>query len=370
MYILGGMKRIISVFFIALLAGVAHGVTITGQVVDSASALPLSGVSVTFRLGGNPEAYPKTTTDATGRFSKDITAEPGFPLQVLFERSDCLIRIVTVTVAGDTIDLGQFRLVKPAEFIAYFCGKVLDSATRKELAGTQILLKRKWGDSEPFLQCTTDTKGEFGISVPVSGDMNGKALWYIAIPGYYTTSGYVTASMDSVSQTILLRAEGSIRVQVSGKVVNSQTRMPVPNARVILSTNYLEVKPDTSTTGADGLFNRSVQAGDVSAAIPAVGYRITAPGYVEKTGQVVLGEQTEVDFGEIELTNNTGVMMPAAMVPANGGCMRRTKSFMLNGRELFLLDSPGKSRGRVSQGSQVIVDNQQKKPSFASIHSR
>jgi hypothetical protein len=361
------MKRIISVFFIALLAGFAHGVTITGQVFDSASALPLSDVSVTFRLGGNPEAYPKTATDTTGRFSKDITAEPGFPLQILFERSEYLTSIITVTVAGDTIDLGQIRLVKPAEFIAYFCGKVLDSVTRKELAAVQILLKRKWGDSEPFLQCTTDTKGEFGISVPVSGDMDGKALWYIAIPGYYTTSGYVTASMDSVSQTILLRAEGSIRVQVSGKVVNSQTRMPIPDARVILSTNYPGVTPDTSTTNADGLFNQSVQAGDVSAAIPAVGYRITAQGYVEKAGQAILGESTEVDFGEIALPNNTGVMMPAAMVPANNG-MRRTKSFMLNGRELFLPDSHG--RGRVTQGSQVIINNRQKKLSLTPLGVR
>jgi hypothetical protein len=353
------MIRFTSVLFIAIFASVSYGVTIKGQVIDSTTAQPLSGVSVKFRLGSNPGAYPQTFTDTNGRFSKDVIVEPNAMLQILFERSDYLFCNLTVPVAGDTIDVGQIKLRRPAEYTVYFCGKVLDSVTGKALARVRISLLRKGND--PFLECLTDSVGAFGISVPVTWDMDGKAWWSIAFPGYYTARGTITEQMDSVSQTILLRAEGSIRVQVSGKVVNLQTRMPVPGACVILSTNYLGVKPDTSTTGADGLFDRSVQAGETSAAIPSAGYRITAPGYVEKYGYVLLGLTNTVDFGEIALTVAAGVKMPGAVVPARSDGMRRTKSLMLNGRVLVRRDNTGTSQTGVPQGAQVIVNDLQKR---------
>lgn len=346
------MIRKAVIICIALLAGAVHGVTITGKVIDSATADPLSGVSVLFRLGSSPDNFPRTMTDTAGRFSIALTVEQGFPLQIILERSDYLRKSMTVTIAGDTVSLPTVRLVKPAEFTAWFCGMVLDSVTRDALAGMRVVLKRKWNDTAPFLECTTDTKGQFGISVPVSGDMNGRALWYIDEPGYYSTSGDVTASMDSVAQIILLRAEGSIRVQVQGRVIDAQTRAPLTASRVILFTNFLDAIPDTFETGADGMFDRSVRAGLVSAAVPSVGYSICAPGYEEKIGGVTLGMASEVDLGDIALYAPEPVAIIRTIVPASRQDVRVARSFMLNGRTVHVQIG---TRNGIRRALQVIV---------------
>lgn len=315
---------------IAILTTISKGVTINGLVIDSTSGLPLSGVTALFRVGND---HPTATTDANGRFSEEVTVGQNYPLQIFFTKNGYLQKTITVVITGDTIDVDKIMLVKPAEFTAFFTGIVLDSVTRNPLPDVPITIYRKWNDGIPFLKCTTDTHGEFGILIPVSGDMNGKALWDIQKPGYYSSNGYVTADMDSVHQTISLRAEGSIRVQVSGKVLNAITGMPIQNAQVILRTTFLGVKADTSVAGSDGSFERTVEAGITSAAAPAVIYRISAPGYSEKSAMVTLDQMmSAVNLGDIRLSTSTSLTMIDRPAPVLLDPKYQTKFFLLNGR--------------------------------------
>ena len=350
------MKIIRVILIFASLFSAAYGVVVTGAVVDSSSNSPLSGVSVVFRVGENPDAYPKTITDSVGRFSLDAAVEQNVPLQIFFEKSEYLLKNVTILITGNSIDLGTITMVKPAEFTAYFYGTVLDSVTGSGLAGVQIIVLRKWGDSVPYLQPITDSLGNFGLDVPVSGvDMNGRAVWYIEKQGYYLASGTITANMDSIHQTILMQPEGSIRVQVTGRIIDSQTRAVIPNARVILFTTFLEVEKDTSLADSNGTFDRSVQAAQVSAAMPAVVYLISAPGYAEKNGGVTIIGMTAIDLGEIALSMTKEVQnkLQSAQVKYSGKEIHRV--FLLNGR---LYPTEGQKimpRNRYRAASQMVI---------------
>jgi hypothetical protein len=352
------MNFLRTILIITSLISASYGVVVTGTVIDSSSNSPLSGVSVVFRVGENPDAYPKAMTDSDGRFSSDMALEENFPLQIFFEKDAYLPKKITILITGNSIDLGTIALVKPAEFTAYFFGRVLDSVTNSGLAGVQIVILRKWGDSVPYLQYTTDSLGKFGLNVQVSGDMNGKAIWYIEKQGYYLANGTITANMDSIHQTILLQPEGSIRVQVTGTVIDSLTRAVIPNARVILFTTFLDVEKDTSLTDASGAFDRSIEAGKTSAAIPAVIYIISAPGYSTKAGMVEINQtMADLDLGKIALTMTTGIPRNFRSPQAGNSGKENHRIFLLNGRLHSTGGQKMSARNRSRAASQMVIIN-------------
>ena len=217
---------------------------------------------------------------------------------------------LSVTVVGDSVDLGIISLDVLFEQTVSFCGIIVDSLSRLPVGGARIQLRGDDGDGRyPLLEFFTDSTGLFRHPVSLSNTVYGRIYWSVWKTGYYKENGVITDEVDSVRQTILLKPLGSIRVHVKGKVIDSTTMAPIEHAFVLLSTNYDGAQVDSSYTGADGVFVREVQAGITTASIPSLWYRISAPGY---TGQNVHRDMTSLtlapmDLGEVGLDKTSTV---------------------------------------------------------------
>ena len=135
----------------------------------------------------------------------------------------------------------------------------------------------------------------------LSNDLNGKVFWRITQNGYYLNVGQITQSMDSVFQTIALIPLGAIKVEVRGKIVDSISRTPIDNALIVLQTNYHDTQKDSSYTDDDGIFERSVQAGITSSAIPSLSCSIIVDGYPVKFATLRLQSLLTIDLGELAI---------------------------------------------------------------------
>jgi hypothetical protein len=338
--------------FIVLLIKMSSAVSISGSVYDSASGFPVQGAKITFRT---PAVSQMVFSDSTGYFHAEYSLEKPYPLQFFIEKTGYTLKRMEVLVNTDTIDVGRIPMDILVESTITFCGTVVDSVTGAPLGGVSMGLYRNTG-SPPYLTYSTDSAGQFCQKVTLSNNFEGRAFWKTGLSGYYLAVGEITASMDSIRQTIRIRPFGSILIDVKGTVVDSQTRLPIGNAMVFMQTNYHSAQPDSSCVAPDGIFARPVQAGVSSSAIPALMYRITADGYADKTGYLPIQFEASVDLGEIALLKTgTAVLVIKSRqirVPDRGNC----RAFAVNGK--LISKSPVGAESRKNQGlfaSQVII---------------
>ena len=190
-------------------------------------------------------------------------------------------------------------------------------------------------------------------------------VWGCKVEGYYTESGALVATMDSVLVKILCNPIGSIRIKVKGVVVDSLTRKPVGDAMIILQTTYHDVEKDSSYTDDNGIFSRSIMMGQTSSDIPSVLYQIVAEGYVEKWGnmRIPLESSASMDLDTLALLKTSIVSYASQRNSVQTVKSLNYRMFTLNGRMLFgkngAMRSQGNGRPRASQT--IYIVNESKK---------
>lgn len=316
----------------ALFFGQSQGAVVSGSLIDSISKNPVDSAKLTFRVGDMSGLYPTAYSDSNGFFQIVLSVEKNYPLQIVAEKSGYLMKHLQVVITGDSIDIGRNFMVRFFETTISFCGIVVDSVSHDPVGGLWLALGKI--NSPPFSPVFTDTEGMFCLKVTLSNDPNDQVFWMVSDSGYYSESGRVTMAMDSVQQTIIVNPIGSLRLQVRGKVIDSITRMPIENAKVVLTTSFHDAKPDSSYTVKDGTFAGSVQLGTVSSAIPALSYRIIADGYTPVSKYMNIGSSSSFDLGELALLKDYTASRTFTRSPSNRRDVIVRRAFTLNGRTL------------------------------------
>lgn len=345
----------LAVLFISslLFLGQSQGMVLSGFFIDSTSQNPVEGAKLTFRVVDRTGLYPTTYSDSMGFFQIVLSVEKNYPLQIFVEKSGYLMKKIEVVIAGDSIDIGRNFMVRFVESTISFCGIVVDSVSHDPVGGIWLALGKKNSPSFPF---QTDKGGLFFQTVTISNDPNAQVFWMVSDSGYYSESGHIIMAMDSVRQTIIVNPTGSLRLEVRGKVIDSITRMPIENAKVVLTSTYHDAKPDSLYTTKDGSFAGSVQVGTVSSAIPAFSCQIISDGYIPLSTYLRIGSSSSFDLGDLALLKGNVASRTFTRRPSNRGDARDHHAFTLNGR--ILPDRAGgiKSlKNRTAPGSQVLI---------------
>jgi hypothetical protein len=337
------MKTIPLLTVIMLLFNISYSAVIKGSLVDSTSGKPVDSAKLSFRIGNSPNEYPSTISDANGLFSIELSVSNGYPLQVIIEKSGYVNKIYRITINSDTMNVGAISLEQFLQKEIRLLGTVIDSVSRLPVIGAKIsLTKIKMGSYIPDQNCVTDSSGSFYLKAMLSND-------YVLVAtasqsGYYPSSFDITPDIDSSHLTILLQPEGSIRIAVSGRVVDSRTGVPVNNARVILMTTYHDVKADTSFTNSNSAFTRSVQAGITSSAIPAIVCMINAEDYMPYTTYKNLTSRQAIGFDKIDMEEITIIKNNAVRILINQPKKDNTFITDVTGVSIMTLN------GRIIQG--------------------
>jgi hypothetical protein len=334
-YLLGTKEK--NMGFITVLCGIlvwasaAFAVVITGSVFDNSDKTPIKDVSITFRLPSLPIQNHVLYSDSTGSFSGVFITDQTYPLQYYLEKTGYVAKLSEIPVNQDSITLGDIYLDRLTQASVWFCGTLIDSVTGSPLSGVELHFTRYQGSYSSIGLDTTDSLGKFGYSAEVTN--NSSVYWTINITGYYQLDNKITTAVDSLNQTLRLKPWGSWKIPVQGRVIDSLTGAPVPNAKVVLVTNYWNTKPCSTYTDNLGQFNYFAERGTgTGEEMPRLRYIITAQGFIQKTWFADIGNKTSVDLGDIKLAGvSAGVLKrPFAMQPVKNGVDRAV--FLINGR--------------------------------------
>ena len=100
------MKNYIVFVQIILFFNLSFGVVITGSLLNSTSSAPIENALLKFRIGSNPAAYPTAVSDQSGYFRSVLSVEQNYPLQIIVEKSEYVVKVFEVLITGDSIDVG------------------------------------------------------------------------------------------------------------------------------------------------------------------------------------------------------------------------------------------------------------------------
>jgi hypothetical protein len=324
-------KTLITILGVLILATAAHATLITGKVFDNGDKTPLKGASITFRLASLPVQNPVLYSDSAGSFGGIFIVDPNTPLQYWLEKTGYVMKRGEVLVNRDTIALGDIYLDRLTQATVWFCGTLVDSVTGTPLAGVELHFTRYQSSYSSIGLDTTDSLGKFGYSVEVTN--NSTVSWTVNTTGYWQLSNTITTSLDSVPQTIRLKPWGSWKIPVQGRVIDSANGAPIPNAKVVLATNYWNTKPCSTYTDNLGQFNYFAERGtSTGSEMPRLRYVVTAQGFIQKGWYTDIVNKTAVDLGDIKLAGGSAsvVKRPFAMQPVKNGMERAV--FLVNGR--------------------------------------
>jgi hypothetical protein len=347
--------------FITILCGIlvwvsaAYSVVITGSVFDNTDKTPIKDVSITFRLPSQPIQNHVLYSDSTGSFSGGFITDQNYPLQYYLEKTGYVAKKGEVLVNQDTITLGDIYLDKLTQATVWFCGTLVDSMTGSPLSGVELHFTRYQGSSSLIGLDTTDSLGKFGYSVMVTN--NSTVSWTVNITGYWQLDDIITTAKDLLPQTLRLKPWGSWKIPVQGSVIDSTTGAPVPNAKVVLVTNYWNTKPCSTYTDNLGQFSYFAEIGtSTGSEMPRLRYVITAQGFVQKTWFADIGNKTSVDLGDIKLQGD--------MSPVSKGTFRVQSAKTGMDRAVFLLNGRMVANRLVKKrlcGQQVTIITDYKK---------
>jgi hypothetical protein len=346
------MYKIFALLSIIIQLALAHGTIFKGSLINSTSGLPVASAEVSFRIG-TEVPHPKTISDTRGVFVKELEVPDNYPMQIFIQANGYCTKKIEVTVSDDTVDAGTISLDELLQQQIKLIGIVIDSLTQIPVSGAKLEITKIKGSYTPYMNFSADTAGSFCREVVITNDYY--FVCTVLDSGYYPTSFEITKAEDSVQQTILLRPEGSVRISVSGQVVDSRTGLPVNNALVILQTNYHDAIPDTFFTSSNGIFIRSVEAGITSSAVPALYCNISAEGYTSYSERAFVVGKNTVNFEEIALVSTSPedkVHVLSQRFHASSGSVTVNTFVLLNGR---LISNNKSIRGRNDYSSQMFL---------------
>jgi hypothetical protein len=223
-------------------------VTLTGQVVDAATSLPIDGAQVLLDNGlytyTNPAGVYLLNLDP-GVYTATASAA-GYYSQVFTD----------VAVLTDVVTLDFALTPLPPEPVS-LSGQVTDADTSLPIAGAELMLNTG-------VFTTTDAVGMYAFSLP---------------PDVYTVtasaSGYYlqTAAVELVADPVVLDfaltpipPEPPAVYTLTGQVADADTMLPLAGAEVSLDTGPL------TTTNAAGIYTFTLEAGTYTVTAQAAGY--------------------------------------------------------------------------------------------------
>lgn len=271
-------------------------ITLQGLVVDGASGSPLAGATV--RVAGFSDTV---LTGSDGRFV--LGGIPAGTAQAEVSLSGFLTTAYAISApSGGSVDLGTVRLyASPQGSTGVVQGTVVDALSNEPLRNVIVGLSGSANAST-----VTDLNGQFVLNGIAPGDISLSA----SLDGYQTAtaSGSVVSGSTLSFAVRLVKAENPGQVTVTGNVIDSDTRLPLTGATVVVSVNGLA---HSSGVSSDGSFSMGgLPAGPITAVVShtgysSVAYSVSVPyGGLVALGQIVLSPDVPVSGNRNPVINS------------------------------------------------------------------
>jgi protocatechuate 3,4-dioxygenase beta subunit len=263
----------------ALGAGAASpaAATLTGQVVDQSTNLPIAGAAVALSGAG----AATVATDAEGKFSATGLAAGTYSAQITRAGYNAASAAFTL-FARQTLDAGRIALAQVATS-GIVRGRVTAASGGLPLVGVQISLT-----GTATLSALTDLAGRFEFAAVPPGELTINA----SFAGYRSASGSASlaggATLD-FSPTLYTDAETAPTTgRFIGRLVVAGSGAPLSGVAVLLNGT------GAGTSGDDGRFDLTLAPQSYTAVYTLAGYDSASQGFVLAAG-------TTVDAGTVAL---------------------------------------------------------------------
>jgi hypothetical protein len=252
--------------------GSATGGVLQGQVVDSASNMPLSGATVTI----GSAAGSTVSTDSAGMFTATGLAAGSY--SVTYARAGYNTSAASYAVnTGQTTNAGIVKLTQLAS-VGVIRGQVVAAGTSTVLAGVTVTLT-----GSATMNAVTDINGRYELDVTTPGAFTITA----------SLSGYQNASISGTlaSGTTLLFSPTlypngqtpPTTIHYTGTVVSAGQGTPLSG----VSIQITGTSTAAATSNASGQFDVTLPAGSYTAAFSLTGYGTATQTFAAPAGTTV-----------------------------------------------------------------------------------
>ncbi len=246
-------------------------VRITGSVLDVASLMPIFNATVFRNSNG---AVDSVHTDANGAFSFEYDQAGDSVLTTIsLRKRGYLDNSYTFLMIANTQIALNLRMTADLSTSAVLEGVVRDSATLYPLRGASVIFSVP-GFSD---QLETSIDGAFTFSVDLIDRDSLPVTVTVSKTGFKSRQlvKVVHTGQTSNLGNVLMRVDqGSSAGQVLGRVYDNQSRQPIVNASVLLTSSLVT---DSLLTTGDGAYSFSVDLKGLSTL--AAGLKVTKNGY-------------------------------------------------------------------------------------------
>jgi serine/threonine protein kinase/protocatechuate 3,4-dioxygenase beta subunit len=232
--------------------GLVRGATISGTVTDAATGLPIVDVEVDAEDARCRGTRPDTRTDAQGRYVMQgfapgdyrirvLSDDRGYIRQYYQDALDCEESNLVTVLGSDSVEGIDFQLSSGATI----SGRVFDAETGLPIFDAGISVAPTRGDDVAW--SNTDGGGRYVIQ----GVPDGSVEVNVHGEGYIEERTRVEVSgTERIAGLDFGLARGST---ISGRVVDAETGLPIPNIRIKADSIFDEPGVD-GDTDADGRF--------------------------------------------------------------------------------------------------------------------
>lgn len=266
----------------------AKTANLTGTILALSTSSPITNATVYLALSGQTDSM-MTASDGSFHFQVDLSSGEAQSAVLSVRKHGYVTNAQNLIVTGDSaftimmgIDLSSSAVIS---------GTVRDSSTLYPLRNTTVLLSLPgFVDS-----MTTGTDGAFQLTADLV-DRDSLPVTLTAYkPGYITTKVTVTVHKGQVTSlgNVLMRVDVKSTIgQISARIVDHQSLLPITNASIILSC---PLKIDSTLSATDGSFNFTVDLSGLSSTsgnllITKSGYKPASYTFTLSAGQIITGD--------------------------------------------------------------------------------
>jgi hypothetical protein len=275
-------------------------VRINGTVTDLNSAMPVSGVTIYKYVGS---VVDSTLTDANGSFAFEFDVDAdSVSVTLSLKKIRYLVNNYTFVAAANAAYQLDLRLTPDLSTSAIVFGVVRDSSTLYPLRNSNVLYAVP-GYSEPVV---TSIDGQFTFVIDLVDQDSVPVVFTVSHAGFQSKQVYYVVHRGTTTNlgNLLLRVDaGSSVGQVLGRVIDAQSRQPIINASVVLTSSLVT---DSALTSGDGAYSFSI---DLQGLVGLSGsLRVTKNGYRSRTASfsVIAGNSSYNDVF-LDRDTTTGV---------------------------------------------------------------
>ncbi len=266
----------------------SNSANLTGTVLALATSSPLTNVMVYLALTNKTDSM-MTGSDGAFHFQVDLSSGEAQSALLTVRKHGYVTDFQNLIVTGDTSFIIQ--LGTDLSTSAVVSGTVRDSATLYPLRNATVLLSLPgWVDS-----MITGIDGKFQLTADLV-DRDSLPVTLTAFKsGYVTTKVNVTIHKGQVTNlgNVLMRLDVKSTVgQISARVVDNQSGLPVTNASILLTC---PLKVDSTHSATDGSFNFTIDLAGLSSVsgtlnITKSGYKPASYSFTVSAGQIITGD--------------------------------------------------------------------------------